>query len=175
MTAALKLDTLFGFMAVLIYFILVLIAQVNPPATPDIAQPGNIVVSIAWAQGPDDVDLWLSSPLDNAVGYSNKSGKVWSLLRDDLGVTGDETPLNYESAFSRGIPDGEYAVNVRCFQCGEPQAVNVEVRMATGALVWRGVVPLTGSKDERTAVRWSMRGGSVVRGSESFVFKEMVK
>lgn len=175
MIAALKLDTLFGFMAVLIYFILVLIAQVNPPTTPDIAQPGNIVVSIAWAPGPDDVDLWLSSPHDTAVGYSNKSGKVWSLLRDDLGLTSDETPLNYESAFSRGIPDGEYAVNVRCFTCGGPQAVNVEVRLATGLLVWRGLVELAGTKDERTAIRWRMRDGAVVRGSQSFVFKEMRK
>lgn len=175
MIAALKLDTLFGFLAALIYFIIVLIAQVNPPAIPDIKQPGNIVVSIAWAQGRDDVDLWLASPSDAGVGYSNKSGRVWSLLRDDLGMVGDDTPLNYESAYSRGVPDGGYTVNVKCFRCAGPTPVHVEVRLATGALVWSGVVNLAGSKDERTAIRWRMRDGAVVRGSHNFVFKEISK
>lgn len=170
-----KLDTLFNLLGVLLFFIIALLAQVNPPATPDIAQPGNIVVSAAWPEGSNDVDLWVQHAGDIAVGYSNKSGKVWSLLRDDLGNVNDSTPMNYESSFSRGIPDGEYAVNVKCFTCSGkfPVPVAVEVRLATGELIWRGVVELVANKQERTAVRWRMADGRVVSGSAGFVFKKM--
>lgn len=170
-----KIDTLFNLLGVLLFFIIALLAQVNPPATPDIAQPGNIVVSAAWPEGSNDVDLWVQHAGDIAVGYSNKSGKVWSLLRDDLGNVNDSTPMNYESSFSRGIPDGEYAVNVKCFTCfGKfPVPVAVEVRLATGKLIFRGVVELVANKQERTAVRWRMADGRVVSGSASSVFKKM--
>ena len=171
----LKVDTIFIALGGLLFLILSLIAQVHPPAKPDIAQPGNMIASIAWPQGAIDVDMWLSSPQDQAVGYSNKSGKVWSLLRDDLGTANDPTPLNYESAFTRGIPDGEYAVNVRCFGCAGhvPVPVSVEIRLATGELIWKGIVELVADKQERTALRWFMRDGHVVTGSASHVFKEM--
>ena len=170
-----KIDTLFNLLGVLLFFIIALLAQVNPPATPDIAQPGNIVVSAAWPEGSNDVDLWVQHAGDIAVGYSNKSGKVWSLLRDDLGNVNDSTPMNYESSFSRGIPDGEYAVNVKCFTCSGkfPVPVAVEVRLATGELIFRGVVELVANKQERTAVRWRMADGRVVAGSAGFVFKKM--
>lgn len=173
MLNALKLDTLFGLMAILLYFIVVLIAQVNPPQDPQIKQPGNIFVNVAWPAGDNDVDLWLASPKDGAIGFSNKSGVVWSLLRDDLGNSGDETPLNYEYAASRGTPDGEYFVNLRCYRCAGPIEVDAEIRLATGALVWRGVVKLVGDKDERTVLGWRMYEGKVVNGSASKVFREM--
>lgn len=170
-----KLDTLFNLLGVLLFFIIALLAQVNPPATPDIAQPGNLVVSAAWPEGSEDVDLWVQYGDDVAVGYSNTLGRVLSLLRDDRGKIDDITPLNFESAFSRGLPDGEYAVNVRCFSCfGKfPVPVAVEVRLATGELIWRGVVELVANKQERTAVRWRMADGRVVAGSAGFVFKKM--
>ena len=167
----LKLDTLFGFMGVLLLFILILIAQVNPPADPQITPPGNMVVSAAWAEGNDDVDLWLQYANQQPVGYSHKSGNVWSLLRDDLGNSNDGTPLNYESAFSRGLPDGEYIVNVKCFRCAGPVAVAVEIRLAQGALIWTGTVNLAATKQERTALRFRMVAGAVVRGSANKVFK----
>lgn len=170
-----KIDALFNLLGALLFFVLVLLAQINPPADPQIAPPGNLVVSAAWPAGNIDVDLWLGAPKDEAVGYSRKSGRVWSLLRDDLGQANDETELNYESAFTRGMPDGEYGVNVRCYGCAGkvPVPVDVEVRLATGELVWRGVVSLARDKQERTAVRWKMRDGAVVAGSQSFVFKQV--
>lgn len=171
----LKLDAMFNFLGVLIFFILTLLAQVNPPTEVSMSQPGNLIVSAAWASGPDDVDLWVQHGGEPAVGYSNKSGRTFSLLRDDLGTAGDDTPLNYESAFTRGLPDGEYAVNVRCFSCLGPVRVGVEIRLATGALVWKGAVDLVTDKQERTALRWRMANGAVVAGSASSVFKQMNK
>jgi hypothetical protein len=170
----LKLDAMFNFLGVVLFFLLVLLAQVNPRANPEIAPPGNLVVSATWPEGNIDVDLWLGAPNEPAVGYSNKSGRTWSLLRDDLGTAQDGTPLNYESAFSRGMPDGEYAVNVRCYGClAPPVPVNVEIRLADGGLIWSGVVTLERDKQEKTALRWRMAGGAVVAGSQSQVFKQI--
>jgi len=173
--STLRLDALFNMLGVLITFIVVLLAQINPPTDPQIKPAGNLVASAAWPSGSIDVDLWLGAPGDEGVGFSRKSGKVWSLLRDDLGTANDATSLNYETAFTRGLPDGEYAVNVRCFGCAGfvPVPVDVEVRLATGALVWRGIVALVADKQERTAVRWMMRDGAVVLGSKNFVFKDV--
>lgn len=171
----LKLDALFNLLGVLIFFILVLLAQINPPVDPQIKPPGNLVASIAWPEGSIDVDLWVLAPDDDPVGYRFKSGKVWSLLRDDLGTTNDSTPLNYESAFTRGLPDGEYIVNIRCYGChGKvPVPVLVEVRLVEGGLIFQDVVNLIADKQERTAIRFKMHNGKVVQGSESSVFSPL--
>jgi hypothetical protein len=39
-------------------------------------------------------DLWIQAPGDVPVGYSNKSGGVFNLLRDDLGKAKDMTDGN---------------------------------------------------------------------------------
>ena len=38
------------------------------------------------------------------------------LLRDDLGFINDLTSTNHEMAYSRGVPEGEYIVNVHMFR-----------------------------------------------------------
>lgn len=170
----LKLDAMFNFLGVLLFFIFVLLAQVNPRAEEQSTPPGNLIVSIAWPVGSTDVDLHVQAPADKPVSYKMKSGRVFSLLRDDLGTANDNTPINMESAFTRGLPDGEYAINVRCFGCATvPVPVSVEVRLAEGGLLWRGVVPLVRDKQERTAIRFRLADGKLVRGSENSVFKQM--
>lgn len=171
----LKIDALFNFVGLLLFFVITLIAQVHPVTEDDPQEPpGNLMVSIAWPAGPIDVDLWLLAPKDSPVGYSNKSGKVWNLLRDDLGTANDPTPINAEFAVTRGLPDGEYVVNVHCFDCGKsilPVPVTVEIRLAEGGVVWKGVVELVAPKQERTALRFRVAGGKIVPGTQSSVFK----
>ena len=41
---------------------------------------------------------------------------VFNLLRDDRGLSGDHTPLNYEISFTRGIVPGDYQANVHLFK-----------------------------------------------------------
>lgn len=177
MPTVLKLDALFNFLGVLMFFVITLLAQINPPTDPQITPPGNLVASAAWPAGSIDVDLWVLAPDDKPVGYPNKSGKVFSLLRDDLGMSNDLSALNYESAFTRGLPDGEYVVNVKCFGCAGkvPVNVDVEVRLVEGGVVWTGVVTLVAERQERTAIRFRLRGGKVVVGSASSVFKPLSK
>lgn len=107
---------LLGFVAAVI----LLLPHVNPQAktTADaVDMPGNVMVEIRWPDQIDaDVDLWVQAPGDVPVGYSNKGGKVFNLLRDDLGTKGDATGLNYEVSYSRGIPEGEYVVNLHLYR-----------------------------------------------------------
>lgn len=169
-------DVLLAMLLGVVAVVMFILPSVNPRAETDpIDPPGNLVASASWPAGSIDVDLWVKAPGDEAVGYSHKSGKVWSLLRDDLGTANDGTPLNFESAFTRGLPDGEYIVNLRCYGCAGkvPVPVAVEVRLASGALIWSGAVNLVSDKQEKTALRFLMRAGAVVPGSASHVFRDV--
>ena len=82
-----------------------------------IAPPGNVIVNIFWPDGKNiDVDLWVKGPDDDRpVGYSNRAGETFNLLRDDLGNVNDITQRNFENAYTRGLPEGEYIINVHMF------------------------------------------------------------
>lgn len=105
-----------GFVAVVV----MILPHLNPPdaKTADAMDPpGNVIIEARWPDGLDtDVDLWVQAPGDVPVGYSNKGGAIFNLLRDDLGKRADATGLNYEVSYSRGIPPGEYAVNVHLYR-----------------------------------------------------------
>ena len=67
----------------------------------------DVVIEITWPGDMDaDVDLWVKAPDDIPVGYSNKGGAIFNLLRDDLGKTLDLSSINHESAYSRGVAAG---------------------------------------------------------------------
>jgi hypothetical protein len=105
-----------GFVAIVI----LLLPHLNPPGarTADMSEPpGNVIVEIRWPDDVDaDVDLWVQAPGDVPVGYSNKGGARFNLLRDDLGRRGDAADLNYEVAYARGIAAGEYTVNLHLYR-----------------------------------------------------------
>ena len=104
-----------GFVAI----VLLLLPHLNPPTQDDLdkANPGNLIVELRWPDDVDaDVDLWVQALNDQPVGYSNKGGEIFNLLRDDLGLQGDFTDLNYEVSFSRGVPPGAYAINVHLYR-----------------------------------------------------------
>jgi hypothetical protein len=105
-----------GFVAMVI----LLLPHLNPKgedAKASTEPPGNVMVEVRWPDQLDtDVDLWIEAPGDVPVGYSNKGGAIFNLLRDDLGRKADATDLNYEVTYSRGIPPGEYTVNVHLYR-----------------------------------------------------------
>lgn len=160
--------------------IVIVLTQVNPPAVsnPAIKPPGSIAVSIAWQQGPVDVDLWVTGPgQDKATGYSNRSGKLFSLLRDDLGTAGDTSPVNMENAFARETPAGEFVINVHCYSCSGLTTVHVEVALGSNAdnmhLLVNTDLELR-PKQERTVVRFRLDAdGRVVPGSVNSVYREL--
>jgi len=105
-----------GFVAMVI----LLLPHLNPPgkaAQENTYPPGNVIIEARWPDELDvDVDLWVEAPGDRPVGYSNKGGLIFNLLRDDLGKRADATGMNYEVSYSRGIPAGEYTVNVHLYR-----------------------------------------------------------
>lgn len=124
--------------------------------------PGNLIVSITWEAGPTDVDLWLMAPgEDKPVGYSNKDGKVWNLLRDDTGVQGHDIGINYENAFSRGLPEGEYIVNLHAYRVTANLKVQFEVAINNRngtpmSVLFADTITLKETGEEVTAVRFKI-------------------
>ncbi|MEE9211421.1 MAG: hypothetical protein V3U29_02085 [Phycisphaeraceae bacterium] len=106
---------LLGFIAIVI----LLLPHLNPPAKAEesVSAPGNVIIEVNWPPELDaDVDLWVQAPGDRPVGYSNKGGQIFNLLRDDLGHRSDVSRINYEVSYSRGVPAGSYTVNVHLYQ-----------------------------------------------------------
>lgn len=145
--------------------------------------PGNVIVELRWDDKlRTDVDLWVQAPGDVPVGYSNKSGLIFNLLRDDLGSHADPTEVNFETSFSRGIPPGEYTVNVHLFRNLEntyPINVRVVVRVksdneAGARPISATTVRLDREGQELTAFRFRLtEKGELVPNSLNSVFKPL--
>jgi hypothetical protein len=119
-----------GFVAMVI----LMLPHLNPrgeDAQASTEPPGNVIVEVRWPDQLDtDVDLWVEAPGDVPVGYSNKGGAIFNLLRDDLGRKADATDLNYEVSYSRGIPAGEYTVNVHLYR-NSARVLPIQVTVVT--------------------------------------------
>jgi hypothetical protein len=120
-TLTVWLDTALLMLGGFILTTVLLMTAVNPPAqsaeSAGEQRPGNILIEAQWRDGMDaDVDLWVAAPGDKPVGYSNTNGLVFNLLRDDRGMLQDVTNTNYEVAYSRGMPAGEYIANVHLYE-----------------------------------------------------------
>lgn len=161
-----------------------MLPHLNPPEDEASAPPpGNVIVHITWPEGNTDIDLWVMGPGEYLpIGYSNKGGLVWNLLRDDLGSYPDSTPMNYENAYSRGIAPGEYIVNVHCYRCPVlPQTVYVEVSISSATdgkgglrVIATTQVELVSHGHELTAIRFRLdSNGSLVTGSLNNVYEPL--
>ncbi len=153
---------LLGFVTIVV----LLLPHLNPPTKPtDQQQPGNIVVELHWPDDMNtDVDLWVQAPGDRPVGYSNRGGAVFNLLRDDMGHINDSGRLNYEIAFSRGAPAGEYIVNLHLYSNTDPRKT-VPTQILVGikrketdpmTVIHRQQVDLLRTGQEMTIVRFSL-------------------
>jgi hypothetical protein len=159
-----------------VLMVLLMLPHLNPPATArdGTPPPGNVMVEIRWPDASDaDIDLWVQAPGDVPVGYSNKGGEVFNLLRDDLGHQADATGLNYEVSYSRGTPAGEYTVNVHRYRSSVPEPIPVTVAISVADRarhVTRQIlateVRLTQVGEEVTALRFELdEGGALVADS----------
>ena len=172
---------LVGFVTIVI----LLLPHLNLPtqATEATEPPGNVIVEVRWPDALDaDVDLWVEAPGDVPVGYSNEGGRIFNLLRDDLGLTGDATGLNYEVAFSRGAPAGEYTVNLHLYRNNAarlpiPVTVAVSVKMGPASkpqVIATREVELNRLGQELTVVRFSLDGsGHPVPGTVHELQREL--
>jgi hypothetical protein len=177
------LDMMMLLMLGFVCMIVFLLPHVNPPKENDKAEPpGNVIIAITWPEGDIDIDMWITGPGEKApVGYSNKSGVLFNLLRDDLGRSYDPNPLNFEHAYSRGIVAGEYIVNLHAYRgVSAPIKIHVEISLNTGK-PGKGMTPvattsvmLTANGQEKTALRFRLdKDGKLVPGSMNNVFRQL--
>lgn len=165
---------------VLIVAFMALMVYLNPIVSKDNnskADPG-IHVHIMWPQGDGDVDHWDNGPgEEKGIGFSNKTGVVWNLLRDDMGNIGDPQPANYEASETRGIPAGEYTVNLHGWRLTHTVDVTVTITIvhASGAVttLYEGTIPIAPGQ-ERTVLNWQMDGSENVVGKPNSIFKPLV-
>ena len=112
-------DILLGVVGTIMLVLIILVFHINPPKKEDADNQrarGNIRVEVIWDKAINvDIDTWGKAPGDTPVGYSNLNGRVFNLVRDDLGTQADLTEMNYEVMFSRGIPAGEWTINLHWF------------------------------------------------------------
>lgn len=186
-TLTVWLDTALLMLGGFILMTVLMLSVVNPPAksaeTAGDKAPGNVIVEAQWADSLDaDVDLWVQAPGDKPVGYSNKSGAIFNLLRDDLGKADDITDHNYEVSYSRGMPAGEYIANVHMYRgigVTYPVTVKVVVRLQAGSeqsarQILSATVQLRHENDQVTAFRFRLDDhGQLVAGSINNVYKEL--
>lgn len=179
-------DVILLALAGFVFITVLLLPHINPKAKQGEGStdpPGNVIAEMRWDDKlRTDVDLWVQAPGDVPVGYSNKSGLIFNLLRDDLGSHADPTDVNFETSFSRGIPPGEYTVNVHLFRNLEniyPINVRVVVRVKTdneaGARpIAATTVRLDREGQELTAFRFRLtEKGELVPNSMNSVFKPL--
>jgi hypothetical protein len=174
-------DVIFIMMLTFLILFLAALVHINEPSKKEdevAIPPGNIQVDISWQTGlKSDVDLWMKGPTDSRpVGYSNRSGILFNLLRDDLGQIGDTTPLNYENGYTHGVEDGEYIINVHMYSARDPLPVAVVVVVKYGKchtcrpteIITRTVL-LESPGQEITVVRFTIEEGEVVRSKTNYI------
>lgn len=155
--------------------------------TKDDNAAGSISVYVFWKDGIDlDLDIHLRNAEDQHIYYANLSGKVWNLLRDDLGMIGDRDVRNFENAYSRGIIPGEYIVNVHAYRGTKemfPIEVEAEIIVAADSKGGKGSqktftqkVTLYKVKEEATLIRFTIDANKrLVDGSVSHEFISILK
>ena len=168
---------LLGFVALVI----IMLPHINPPLKKDEAKsidpPGNVIVEARWDDKVDaDVDLWVQGPEDVPVGYSNLSGQLFSLLRDDIGKRNDASDLNYENTYSRGIRPGEYIVSLHMY-FNRANVWPIKAKVLVSMVKMRGTtryteqilvsdVKLTRLGEEKTVFRFKLdKDGNLVKSS----------
>jgi hypothetical protein len=158
--------------------VVLMLPHLYPPTEGDeeTRPAGNLIVEMRWPDPADvDIDLWIKAPGDRAVSFQRKHGSVFDLLRDDLGFSGDSTARNFEFAFSRGLPAGEYIINVHWYSnragMAAPMPVSIIVTLVGAGsprVITDRTVPVQFTGQEVTAIRFTVDDAGVVSGVHDF-------
>jgi len=170
-------DLLFNSLVAFAFMFFIAFSMINPVAeSGQIDTEVELLITMGWPDDhPDDVDIYVEDPAGNIVWYNQPEGGLMHLDRDDRGqfkdiilINGEEVnnPLNQEIVSVRGLMDGEYIINVVHFIATsiEPLTVTVKVEKMNPSVrvVYYGDLTLSGSGDERTAIRFTLREDEVV-------------
>ena len=151
-------------------FIIAFMLINDPEKKGEIDSKAEILITVRWPDDhPDDVDALIEGPRGEVVWYHNRDSGLMHLDRDDRGLIADTVtmdgkkvvnPINQETVTVRALQSGEYVVNLLHYQSNyrEPLPVTVKVEKLNPevSLVHYGKLVLTGTGDERTAVRFRL-------------------
>ena len=153
----------------------------TPEKAGDIESKAEILITIRWEdKHPDDVDALVEDPQGGLVWYHNRDTGLMHLDRDDRGVFADNitingvkvsNPINQETVTVRAAQPGEYVVNLLHYKSNYsaplPVTVKVEKLNPSVSIGYYGTHQLTGSGDEKTAIRFTLDAqGSVANTSQ---------
>jgi len=175
----------FGALAAVLIIVLFLINPPKEESSEESRSRGNMRVEIYWPPEINaDIDLWSKAPEDTPVGYSNLNGRVFNLVRDDLGTHADLSGMNYEVSFTRGIPPGEYIINLHWYSNAQgasriPVKILITIKKDDGAnskesptKILTKTVMLTMVGREITVIRFNVDGNmDVIEDSFSTIYK----
>lgn len=115
-------DLLFNLLVGFVFLFVVAFLLINPPTKKeDAPKKAEYLIIIEWDEDVnDDVDLWVRDPEGITVSFTNKTGGLLNLEKDDLGMSNDKwrkpdgtivtIPINREVITMRGIVPGRYQV-----------------------------------------------------------------
>lgn len=142
---------------------IIAIKAMQPPAH-SATIDGDMIIVMTWAEvPPTDMDLWLKTPNDDqAVGFRRTQGVSASLGHDDIG--NDDVHIEhrrFEKIVVRGLPAGEYIVNVHSYSKFMPCTVQIEAQLKdtqTGLVstIWKQSATFDNLGDERTIARFKL-------------------
>jgi hypothetical protein len=119
-------DLLFNILLGFVFLFVVAFLLINPIAKrADIELPAKYMITMTWPDANvNDIDLWVSDPMNNTVFFVRREAGLMSLDRDDLGASNDiievngeriEVQLNREVVTIRGIVPGRYLVSAHFY------------------------------------------------------------
>ena len=168
---------LFNSLKAITFMFFISFAMINKPADEGKVDPkAEMLITVSWPDNnPDDVDTYVMDPAGNIVWYPQREAGLMHLDRDDRGMFKDvvlfndkevTNPLNQEIISFRGLEDGEYVVNIVHYIANGtaplPVSVKVEKLNPTVKVIFYQTLNLTGTGNEQTAVRFTLKGEEVV-------------
>lgn len=148
-------------------------------------ETGSIAVYCFWADSIDaDIDIHVLSPEGEHNYYQRMQGRIWSILRDDLGKTGDPGERNFENAATRGLVPGPYRITVHAYRAANglyPIKIDCEVRVnprkgKEKPIVITNSVELLGLGNEQAVVSFVLGAdGRIQTDSISHDFESIVR
>lgn len=129
------LDLLF----ILLLTLLVITMLRQPIRNSDIETPAEFIVELTWPEDArSDLDLWFRAPGGEKLYFGSKQKSVYSLDRDDLGISNDTVlqpdgtrktvRLNREVVTLRGWVAGNYTFNAHSYKWADSEPFEAVVR-----------------------------------------------
>jgi hypothetical protein len=167
-------DLLFNILIGFAFMFILAFLLINPvEKDAEVEAKAEFMIVMEWDdQSAYDIDLWMSDPVGNIVGFPNMHAGLLHLDKDDLGQSNDSVVLadgttkiiylNREVMTIRGIVPGEYVVNNHLYSMkgqqkkGPMEVTTRVIKLNPYGEVHTGVVTLLHHGAEETVIRFTV-------------------